>query len=76
MTTIIILVSVFALLAFGVARIFKWYNSAKVAGEKSEQVEDIQQGRTDRVNSRQDGRTARLKARLERWRNRNRRPDI
>jgi len=70
MTEIIIVIIALAALAFGVARIFKWFNSAKVAGEKSEQVEDIQQGKTDRVNSRQQGRTERLKAWLNRWRRR------
>jgi len=68
MTTLIIIIIALAALAFAIAMIFKWYNSAKVAGEKSDQVEDIQQGRTDRVQSRQGGRTARLIARLKRWR--------
>lgn len=57
-----------AALAFCIAMIFKWYHSARVAKEKSEQVEDIQRGRTDRTKSRQAGRTARLLARLNRWR--------
>lgn len=65
MSEIIITIVSLAALAFGIARIFKWYNSAKVAGEKSNQVEDIQQGRTDRTQSRQQGRTARLLARLK-----------
>ncbi len=53
MTTAIIIIVCLAALAFGIGSIFRWYNSAMVAG-----------ARTDRVSARQGGWTARLKARL------------
>ena len=67
MTTVIILVISLAVLAFGIAAIFRRYHSAKVAEEESEQVEDKEEGKTNRVVARQQGRTDRLKARLGRW---------